>query len=156
MSESVKYTPFGSPIREPVYTDLGKNDGLLPTFELDLDKETGNTQVVQGEPIDLYAEIQSFKDSCGMYAAQQQIAHGLKAPDAFSDLNNPTDYGDISEMPDNINDAYQANQAAAAQANALGIGGIQTQADLDKYVADLVAKQIAAQKAAQTPKEEVK
>lgn len=150
MSESVKYTPFGTPIREPVYTDLGKNDGLLPTFELELDKETGNTRVVEGEPLDLYAEIQSFKESCGMYAAQQQIAHGLKAPDAFSDLNNPTDYGDVSEMPDNINDAYQANlQANAAQA-ALGLPDFKTQADLDNYVKDLVAKQMAAEKAKST------
>lgn len=85
-----------------------------------------------------------------MYAAQQQIAHGLKAPDAFSDLANPTDYGDVSAMPDNINDAYQANQEASAAAEALGIGGITTQADLDKYVSDLVAKQIAAEKAKQT------
>lgn len=146
MSDAVQYTPFGTPIREFKPSHFPKNDGLLPTFELKLDKETGNTEIVQGEPIDLYAQIQSYKDSCGMTAAQELIARGLKAPDAFAD--DPADYGDISTMPDNINDAYQANEQAAAAARAYGIEGIQTQAELDSYIKSMVAKELAASKEA--------
>lgn len=142
MPNAINYTPFGTPIRKADAVDLDKKE--LAQFGLELDKETGSMIIVQKDPIDLDEVIQSYKDQCGMELAQNLIKRGLADPDDFA--AKPGDYGDISALPDNLNDAYQASLAAKGveKANGLDLGDIRTQADLQKYVNQLIAEKLKA------------
>lgn len=142
MPNSVKYTPFGTPIRAAVPSDCSKKD--LAQFGLELDKETGSTFVVQKDPLDLDALVQSYKDQCGMELAQLQIKRGLASPNDFAAV--PGDYGDTSNLPDNLNDAYQASMAA--QASGIDLGQFKSEADIKAYVEKMVSQQLAQKEAA--------
>lgn len=139
---NVKYTPFGTPIREVLPTDCSKKE--LAQFGLELDKETGSTVVVEKDPIDLDELIQSYKDQCGMEQAQMLIARGLASADDFA--AQPGDYGDTSTLPDNINDAYQAN--LKAQESGVDLTQFKTDKDIQDYVNKMIQEQLAAAKAA--------
>lgn len=140
-------TPFGTPIRvfNPTRTSkLYKKE--IAQFDLDFDKETGSTKVVQKDPLDLDAVIQSYKDQCGMELAQLQIKRGLAGPNDFAAA--PGDYGDVSMLPDNINDAYQQAQAAKAAVGTVNLSQFKTDADIQAFVEKAVAAQLAAKEAA--------
>lgn len=147
MAEAIKLTPFGTPIREfkPRYSKL-VSEKTIKQYGLELDKETGSTYVVEKDPLDLHALIQSYKDQCGMTLAQNLMKRGLATQDDFA--AKPGDYGDTSTLPDNINDAYQANLKAEQAAGSVDLSQFKTDADIKNYVDKLVADQLAAQKAA--------
>lgn len=147
MPDAIKYTPFGTPILESKPSDVSKKE--LAQFGLELDKETGSTNVVLKEPLDLDALIQTYKDQCGMELAQMQLKRGLASPEDFAAV--PGDYGDTSTLPDNINDAYQQKLAAEEAAGSLDLHQFKTDADIQAYVEKYVQQQLAAQ--AQTQKE---
>lgn len=138
----LKLTPFGTPIREVPTTDCSQKE--LAQFGLELDKETGNTFVVQKEPIDLDELVQSYKDQCGMEQAQLLIARGLASPEDFA--AKPGDYGDTSNLPDNLNDAYQAH--LKAESVGIDLGQFKTEDDIQKYVEEAVAAALKAKQAA--------
>lgn len=142
MPDAIKYTPFGTPIRESAPSDCSKKE--LAQFGLELDKETGSTYVVQKDPIDLDELIQSYKDSCGMEQAQLLLRRGLASPEDFA--AKPGDYGDTSTLPDNINDAYRAS--LEAQKAGVDLGQFHSDADIKAYVEAQVAKALAAQEEA--------
>lgn len=146
MLDPVQYTPFGTPIRPVIPTDCSKKE--LEQFGLELDKETGSTFVVEKDPIDLDEIVQSYKSQCGMEMAQTLLKRGLASEEDF--YAKPGDYGDVSELPDNLNDAYQAKLAAdqVAEAAGLALEGIKTDADFQAYVDQLVAAKLAAAEAA--------
>lgn len=88
-----------------------------PVLGLDLNKETGNTEIVVTERTDIDLEIQEYKDQCGFEGMRKLIAAGQARPIDFMDDGKHS--GDVSGMPDNVNDAYRAAQAAAAQGDNL-------------------------------------
>lgn len=150
MPDKLKFTPFGTPVRQIKPTDCSKK--LLKQYGLELDKETGSTFVVEKDPLDLDAQIQTYKDACGMELAQLQLKRGLAVPGDFS--AEPGDYGDTSTLPDNINDAYRANLDAAA--SGINLSQFKTDADIEAYVQAQVKAQLEAQvKAAQGATSEV-
>lgn len=117
----------------------------LAQFGLELDKETGSMVIVEKDPIDLDAIVQSYKDQCGMELAQLQLKRGLASPEDFA--ADPGDYGDTSTLPDNINDAYRAS--LAAQSSGVDLKQFKTDADIQAYVQAQVKAQLEAQAAAQ-------
>lgn len=144
MPETIKYTPFGTPIRKVEPQDCSNK--LLKQYGLELDKETGSTFVVEKDPLDLDAQIQTYKDQCGLEFAQLQLKRGLASPEDFA--AQPGDYGDTSTLPDNINDAYRASLDAKKAAN-LDLGQFKTDADIQAYVKAQVKAQLEAQAKAQ-------
>lgn len=138
-AQAVQYTPFGTPIRKERFIYDGISQRKLAQFGLELDKETGSTKVVEKDPIDLFELIQSYKDECGMEAAQRLIARGLASPDDFA--AQPVDYGDTSQLPDNINDAYQQN--LKNQQLGVDLSQFKSTADIDAYVTEQVKKELA-------------
>lgn len=142
----VKLTPFGTPIREfkPVHSDkIYKKE--IAQFGLELDQKTGSTIIVQKDPLDLDALIQSYKDQCGMELAQLMIKRGMASPDDFA--AKPGDYGDTSTLPDNLNDAFQAAQAAQKAAGNINLSQFKTDKDIQDYVNKVIAQKLAAQQA---------
>lgn len=145
IKEEVKYTPFGTPIRKDRFVYSGLGNRKLAQFGLELDKETGSTIVVEKDPIDLVELINSYKDQCGIEYVQKLISRGLASPEDFMAPN--VDYGDSSQLADNINDAYQ--QTLQNKSLGVDLGQFQTAADIDNYVIDQVKKQIALAQAQQ-------
>lgn len=148
-----KVTPFGGPVR-PVYQskyweNVGKK--TVAQFDLKFDPKTGGTEIVQKDPLDLDAEIQSHKDECGMVQAELLLKRGLARPDDFA--AKPGDYGDTSNLPDNINDAYQMAQEVQKSVN-VDLKQFKTDADIQAYVQSQIQAELAKQK--QTTKTEVK
>lgn len=150
MPETIKYTPFGTPIRKFKPVDCSRK--LLKQYGLELDKETGSTFVVEKDPMDLDAQIQTYKDQCGMELAQLEIKRGLASPEDFA--AKPGDYGDTSTLPDNLNDAYRAS--LDAKKAKVDLSKFKTDADIQAYVKAQVKAQLeAAQAKAQTQSKEV-
>lgn len=150
---ALKYTPFGTPIRK--VKGVNCNVRTIPQFGLVLDKETGTTYLEAKDPLDLHALVQTFRDQCGMTAAQNLIKRGLADPNDFAAA--PGDYGDTSALPDNINDAYQASLKAksAAAFQGVNLSQFKSDADIKAYVDKLVSAQLKAAedaKAAQAAK----
>lgn len=143
MPNSIKFTPFGTPIRDFPAQDVSKKE--IAQFGLELDKETGSTYVVLKDPLDLDALIQSYKDQCGMGLAQLEIKRGLASPEDFA--AKPGDYGDTSTLPDNINDAYRAS--LEAKKSGIDLSQFKTDADIEAYVKAQVKAQLEAQAKAQ-------
>lgn len=86
-----------------------------PILGVDLDKETGNTNVVVTGVQDVHEEIQHFKDQCGFEGMRNLIARGQARPLDFADDGK---HGfDSSKLPDNVNDAYRASMAAGKGSN---------------------------------------
>lgn len=137
MPNKIKLTPFGTPIREVKPCDCSKK--TIKQYGLELDKETGSTYVVEKDPLDLDAQIQTYKDQCGMELAQLQIKRGLADPADFA--AQPGDYGDTSTLPDNINDAYRASLDAKNAAK-VDLSQFKTDADIQAYVKAQVKAQL--------------
>lgn len=150
MPETVKYTPFGTPIRKSEPVDCSNK--FLAQFGLELDKETGSTFIVGKDPIDLDAQIQTYKDQCGMDLAQLQMKRGLADPGDFA--AEPGDYGDTSTLPDNINDAYRASLNAKKASN-VDLSQFKTDADIEAYVKAQVKAELEAQAKIQNQPKEV-
>lgn len=146
MPETVKFTPFGTPIRKSAPVHLSGR--MVPQYGLELDKETGSTKVVAKDSVDFYALIQSYRSQCGMELAKLQISRGLASPNDFAAA--PGDYGDITGIPDNLNDAYRAslNAKSAAKASGIDLNQFKTSADIQAYVDRVVSEKLkAAEKA---------
>lgn len=104
-----------------VRLDFNKRDEL----GLELDKESGNTNVVITGTHDIDKEIQEFEDSCGMEGMRKLISQGRATPRDFYDDGK---HGmDVVGLPDNVNDAYRASLASTSEKdkmlNALGLDG---------------------------------
>ena len=150
MPEAVKYTPFGTLIRKSKAVDCSRK--TIKQYGLELDKETGSTFVVEKDPLDLDAQVQTYKDQCGMELAQLQLKRGLASPEDFA--AKPGDYGDTSMLPDNLNDAYRAS--LDAKKAKVDLSQFKTDADIQNYVKAQVKAQLEAQAKAQIQTKEVK
>lgn len=143
-AEKISYNAFGTPVilssdRKECFHFDGIDVRTIPQFGLELDKETGSTVIVEKDPLDLYELIQSYKDQCGMEFVQKLITRGLASPDDFA--AQPIDYGDSSQLADNINDAYQ--QAMANEKLGVDLGQFKTAQDIDNYIIAQVKAQLA-------------
>lgn len=148
---AVKFNPFGSliPPFKPQY-DAKVSEKNVAQFGCEYDEETKQMVSVLKDPVDLDAQIQTFKDQCGMAQAELLLKRGLATPDDFA--AKPGDYGDSSDMPDNINDAYQQAQAAAV--SGVDTRKFKTDEDIQKYVESVVAAKLAAAQPKEAPKQE--
>lgn len=150
-NEKVAFNAFGTPValagdREECYHFDGIGVRNIPQFGLELDKETGSTVIVEKDPLDLFELIQSYKDQCGMDFVQKMISRGLASEEDFA--AQPIDYGDSSQLADNINDAYQ--QAVSNDKLGVDLGQFKTAQDIENYVIAQVKAQLAKQQATQT------
>lgn len=102
---------------EPLPETLIRDANAMEEIALELDKETGNTNIVITGHRDLDKEIQEFKDQTGFEGMRKLIAQGKATPrDFFDDGKHGQD---VSGLPDNVNDAYRAAQANNAQSDNL-------------------------------------
>lgn len=145
------FNPFGTPValaadRKECFHFDGIDVRNIPQFGLELDKETGSTVIVEKDPLDLFELIQSYKDQCGMDFVQKMMARGLASAEDFA--AQPLDYGDSSQLADNINDAYQ--QTLANEKLGVDLGQFKTAQDIDNYIIAQVKSQLAKQQTTQT------
>lgn len=141
------FVPFDPTPVKP--QDLSRR--LEPTFKEVpphfVDKSTGEllndsdfVKLVPGKPVDVYAKIQSFKDDCDIY----QILAKCQASGDYSLLHQREgSYGDISDYPDNLNDAHNSiigslSGKDPALVKLVAEGG--DDAAIAKYVKDLYLK----------------
>lgn len=104
--------PFDSHPR--VYQELGSGDRILYTARLD---EDGNIQLMETGKEDLYASIQSHKDSCDIHVLLQRYADG--------DVNALTQvqgsFGDFTSMPSSYAELLNALIAGESYFNSLDV-----------------------------------
>lgn len=151
MSEAVvKFNPFGSliPSFKPQFVKL-VTEKQVAQFGCEFDEETKQMVSVLKDPLDLDAQIQTFKDQCGMAQAQLLLKRGLITPEELA--AKPGDYGDSSDMPDNINDAYQKAMSSAVPG--VDVRKFKTDEDIQKYVESVIAAKLAAAQPQAQPNE---
>lgn len=132
-------------------------EGLLDQWTVELDKETGSTQPVKGDPISIPELVASYEDQCGMEWARRMLRSGqLTAADLADDGKHGGDYTGTTS----INVAYRQAQAAKAQgdkvAASIGATNYMSEEDLDAYVKAKVAEVLAASKPATAGEGETK
>lgn len=145
MSQQAQINAFGVIVkekwREPYIDDIKKTH--IFKYGLKLEKETGTTKPIIAEEIDTDQLIQSYKDTCGLEAAQKMIRSGLASPEQFADDGKHS--GDLTGVPDYAGDlvrqVQQSNAAAAQVKSALGIENLD--GDIEKIVTEAVNKKIA-------------
>ena len=141
--------PFGVIYKGDSGVDL--SNPYVDTYELELDKETGATKVVKGEPIDFVAQIQTFKDQCGVTAMMRDLAAGRALPSQFADDGKSGgDFTRSTMISEYVGDLVQAELAAAKAKAAAESKGIDVAeitkdgVDLDAYITKLVNEKLAA------------
>lgn len=115
--QAKKKVTFVDPFTGKKIANVAAPDDVLPIdynqrddIGLELDKDTGNTNVVITGTKDTDKEIQEFKDDCGFEGMRKLIAQGRAVPKDFYDDGK---HGmDVAGLPDNVNDAFRAAQAA--------------------------------------------
>lgn len=105
-------SPFGS--HERVHKNLGNSEKVLFTSRVD---EAGNIELVPSGKEDLYAFIQSHKDSCDIHVLLARYANG--DPDALSRVQGA--YGDFTEMPKTYAELLNAVIAGENMFNSLPV-----------------------------------
>ena len=133
--------------RPKIHVDKVTRD-VIHQFDLKLDKETGNTSIVEVEPVDVNELVGSYASVAGMAYARKLIQTGQVSPNAFADDGQHS--ADIVGMPDNIYDASQAAAAAKVKGDAvaasLGLGSdYVSKKDLDSLIKQKVDALLAAQ-----------
>lgn len=143
--KTIKVNAFGHIVeREEIGIDC--SDHILKQYEVKLDKETGETNIVISGEIDLNEVIQSYKDECGMEMALKMIKTGQVAPDAFAD--DGTSSIDCCALPRTLNEAKAAAETAegAAIAKTLGITSDMTEEQITEAVSKAITAALGSQK----------
>lgn len=120
-------------------------EGLLDQYSVELDKETGSTHPVKGDPISIPQLAQSYEDQCGMEWAKRMLRSGQITPQQLADDGrHGGDYSGSTEL----NVAYRQAKASKAQgdqvAAAIGATNYMSEEDLDAYVKAKVAEALQA------------
>lgn len=105
-------TQFNSHPR--VYQELGSGDKILYTARLD---EDGNVLLTESGREDLYASIQSHKDSCDIHVLLQRYADG--DVDALTRVQGS--FGDFTSMPSSYAELLNALIAGESYFNSLDV-----------------------------------
>ena len=122
------YTAYNNPRTEFTPTGNGKKKTYHETVD-----ENGKLGLVEDGEKDIYAEIQTYADSCNINSIIQRMAAG----DPFIVNQIPGDYMDVSEMPTTIAEAQRMITEAKAGFDQLPME-IRKKFDLspEKYIAE--------------------
>lgn len=117
------------------------DDNKLIQVKTEFDKKTGSTHPVE-EALDLTELIQSYKDLAGIDFMIKQVKLGAVPLSALKDDGKHS--GDVSKVPEDINDAYQRAVSAKSDQNkilsALGLDDKATPEDIKNALAAIYAK----------------
>lgn len=105
-------TPFDAHPR--VFQEVGSGEKVLYTARLD---EDGNIQLIESGKEDLYASIQSHKDSCDIHVLLQRYADG--DVDALTRVQGS--FGDFTSMPSSYAELLNALIAGETYFNSLDV-----------------------------------
>lgn len=97
-----------------VHQELGSGERILYTARLD---EDGNVQLTESGREDLYASIQSHKDSCDIHVLLQRYADG--DVDALTRVQGS--FGDFTSMPSSYAELLNALIAGETYFNSLDV-----------------------------------
>lgn len=107
--------PFGVTRSRDASTSVEPGDSVLPVFDLEIGEDHIARKVQVGIH-DLYEEIQSWRDSCGVEAALKLLSSGRADPYLFADKGSnrgaPTESLDMSE--DFVSASMKAKAAEAS------------------------------------------
>lgn len=116
------------------------DEKFLDQFDIEFDKETGNTKVVKVGKINLVEQIQTYKDDCGLELMKKMLAQGTD-PAVFADDGS---HGGDTTLPHDLNTAYAVAQEAKAKADAvaakIGATDYAKVDDIQKYVLEALQK----------------
>lgn len=151
-TDKIAIDPFG--VRYSGDSGVDLSSPYVDSWELELDPSTGSTHAVKGDCIDFVAQIQTFKDQCGIEAMTRDIAAGRALPSDYAD--DGAHGGDftrstmISEYVGQLVAAEMAAQKAAADSEGKGIETkeiLADGADIEAIVTRLVNERMAANNA---------
>lgn len=127
---------YHDPERKIAVPDLNSDaDRFLSVVQPVLVGE-GRTEPKEVSKTDIYETTQSFKDETGMAGMQNLIKQGKAFPIQFMDDGKHS--GDISNLPENINDAHTLAESSKEIYN----GPLNKDA-LESYIKDIVAQATA-------------
>lgn len=104
--------------------------------------EKGNEELIETEPIDIQAEIESYADECDIKNIVRKASFDPQFAKSLADATETNEIIDMTEWPTNIHE-YHA-MIATAQANAIQLAKIQQEAELKKETAK--EEQVSEQK----------
>lgn len=106
--------------REPFFTNPGEK--LRKQYVWGKD-ENGNEKLIETEPIDIQAEIESYADECDIKNIVRKASFDPEFAKSLADSAKTDEIVDISEWPTNIHE-YHA-MMATAQATAMELQRMQ-------------------------------
>lgn len=153
---TAKYNAFGHLVAEKKIP-VDASNGMRSEYTLTVDKETLTTYPVKTGEVDTDAEVQTYKDQCGMTYILDLISRGLATPSSFQDNGDMS--GDGTVIPQNIHElqemAARNNKAVSELSEALGLSTSDISSeDFDKILETKIAAIVA--KKAEAVKEEPK
>lgn len=109
--------------REPFFSNPGEKLRKQYVWSKD---EKGNEKLIETEPIDIQAEIESYADECDIKNIVRKASFDPEFAESLKDSAKTDETLDITEWPTNIHE-YHA-MMATAQANAMKLQQIQENA----------------------------
>lgn len=109
--------------REPFFSNSGEK--LRKQYVLGKDKE-GKSKLIETEPIDIQAEIESYADECDIKNIVRKASFDPEFAKSLADSAKTDEIVDITEWPTNIHE-YHA-MMATAQAKAMELQRMQEEA----------------------------
>nr|DAV84940.1 MAG TPA: Scaffold protein [Microviridae sp.] len=113
--------------REPFFSNSGEK--LRKQYVWGKD-EKGNRELIETEPIDIQAEIESYADECDIKNIVRKASFDPQFAKSLADSAKTDETVDITEWPTNIHE-YHA-MMATAQANAMELQRMQEKAATEK------------------------
>lgn len=113
--------------RKPFFSNSGEK--LRKQYVLGKD-EKGNNKLIETEPIDIQAEIESYADECDIKNIVRKASFDLEFAKSLADSAKTDEIVDVTEWPTNIHE-YHA-MIATAQANAMELQKMQEKAANEK------------------------
>ena len=113
--------------REPFFSDSGEK--LRKQYVWGKD-EKGNKKLIETEPIDIQAEIESYADECDIKNIVRKASFDPQFAKSLVDSAKTDEIVDVTEWPTNIHE-YHA-MVATAQANAMELQRMQEKAANEK------------------------
>lgn len=113
--------------RKPFFSNPGEK--LKKQYVWGKDEE-GNEELIETEPIDIQAEIESYADECDIKNIVRKASFDPEFAKSLADSANTDETIDVTEWPTNIHE-YHA-MIATAQATAIQLKRIQQEAEQKK------------------------
>jgi ribosomal protein L12E/L44/L45/RPP1/RPP2 len=113
--------------REPFFSNSGEKMRKQYVWGKD---EKGNNELIETEPIDIQAEIESYADECDIKNIVRKASFDPQFAKSLADSAKTDETVDITEWPTNIHE-YHA-MIATAQANAMELQRMQEKAANEK------------------------